>query len=117
MAGTTIEPPSPTVNAEPLRDQVRGQVVTAADDGYDEARAVHNGMFDRRPLAVLFAEQVGDIIAGVNFARENGLELAIRNGGHSGPGFGTCDNGLVIDVRAMRTVRVDPRTKTARADS
>jgi FAD/FMN-containing dehydrogenase len=117
MAEITIEPPSPTVNPESLREQVRGQVVTAADDGYNDARAVHNGMFDRRPLAVLFAEQVADVIAGVNFARENGLDLAVRNGGHSGPGFGTCDNGLVIDVRAIRTVRVDPRAKTARADS
>src|SRR6266550_7472285 len=111
MAEITIEPPSPTVNAEPLREQVRGQVITAADDGYDEARAVHNGMFDKRPLAVLRAEQVADVIAGVNFARENGLDLSIRDGGHSAPGFGTNDDGLVIDMSPMRTIRVDPRNK------
>jgi FAD/FMN-containing dehydrogenase len=100
-----------------LRDQVRGLVVTAGDAGYDEARAVHNGMFDRRPLAVLRAEQVADVIACVNFAREHGLELSVRGGGHSAPGFGTNDGGLVIDLSPMRTVRVDPRNKTARADA
>ena len=78
---------------------------------------VHNGMFDKRPLAVVKAEQVGDVIAAVNFAREHGLDLSVRGGGHSGPGFGTNDGGLVIDMSEMRTVRVDPRNKTARADA
>jgi FAD/FMN-containing dehydrogenase len=102
---------------EPLREQVRGQVITAADEGYDEARTVHNGMFDRRPLAVLRAEQVADVIAAVNYAGERGLDLSVRGGGHGGPGFGTNDGGLVIDMSAMHTVRVDPRSKTARADA
>jgi hypothetical protein len=57
---------------QPLREQVRGRVITGTDEGYDEARAVHNGMFDKRPLAVLMAEQVGDVVAAVRFARENG---------------------------------------------
>ena len=69
------------------------------------------------PLAVLRAQQVADVIAGVNFARDNGLDLSIRDGGHSAPGFGTNDGGLVIDMSPMRTVRVDPRNKTARADA
>ena len=99
------------VRVDSLRDQVRGRVVAAGDDGYDEARAVHNGMFDKRPLAVLRAEQVADVIAGVNFARENGLDLSVRAGGHSAPGFGTNDGGLVIDLSPMRTVRVNPKTK------
>ena len=108
-----------TVSGEALKglqDEVRGRVVAADDGGYDEARAVHNGMFDKRPLAVLMAEQVGDVIAGVQFAAEHGLDLSVRGGGHSGPGFGTNDGGLVIDMSQMRTVRVEPRTKTARAD-
>jgi FAD/FMN-containing dehydrogenase len=100
---------------QPLREQVRGEVITAEDDAYDDARAVHNGMFDKRPLAVLKAEQVGDVIAGVNFAGEHGLDLSVRGGGHSGPGFGTNDGGLVIDMSQMRTVRVDPQNSTARA--
>ena len=118
MADTTLERSSGRgVDVQPLRDQVRGQVVAADDEGYDEARAVHNGMFDKRPVAVLRAEQVADVIAGVRFARDNNLELAIRDGAHSGPGFGTTNGGLVIDMRPMRTVRVDPKSKTARADA
>lgn len=115
MADTTVQGPVTGVNVGQLREQVRGRVITADDEGYDEARAVHNGMFDKRPLAVLRAEQVADVIAGVNFARYNGLDLSIRDGGHSAPGFGTNDHGLVIDMTPMRTVRVDPGSKTAHA--
>ena len=117
MADTTVERPTTAKDVQPLRDRVRGRVITAADADYDEARAVHNGMFDKRPLAVLYTEQVADVIAGVNFARDNGLDLSVRNGAHSAPGFGTNDGGLVIDVTPMQTVRVDPRAKTARADA
>jgi FAD/FMN-containing dehydrogenase len=117
MAGIAVDSPLTSEAVQPLREQVRGRVITAADEGYDEARAVHNGMFDRRPLAVLKAEQVGDVVAAVNLARENGIDLSVRCGGHSGPGFGTNDGGLVIDMSEMRTVRVDPRNKTARADA
>ena len=98
-----------------LREQVRGRVITTDDEDYDEARAVHNGMFDRRPLAVLKAEQVGDVIAAVNLAQEHRLDLSVRGGMHSGPGYGTNDDGLVIDMSQMRTVRVDPGNMTARA--
>ncbi len=117
MGEATVERPSTGISVGPLREGVRGQVLTAGDEGYDQARVVHNGMFDKRPLAVLRAEQVADVIAGVNFARDDGLELSVRGGGHSGPGFGTNDGGLVIDMAPMRTVRVDPRNKTARADA
>jgi len=117
MADTTIERPITGVKVEHLQEQVRGRVITADAEDYDEARAVHNGMFDKRPLAVLCAEQVADVIAGVNFARDNGLDLSVRGGGHSAPGFGTNDNGLVIDMTPMRTVRVDPRSQTARAET
>jgi FAD/FMN-containing dehydrogenase len=117
MADSAVASPLTSEALQPLRDRVRGRVLSAADEGYDEARLVHNGMFDRRPLAVLMAEQVGDVIDAVNFARENGLDLSVRGGMHSGPGFGTNDGGLVIDMSEMRTVRVDPRNKTARADA
>ena len=115
MAEITVERPVTGVDVGPLRERVRGQVVTSEDPGYNEARAVHNGMFDKHPAAILFAEQVSDVIAGVNFARDGGLDLSIRDGAHSAPGFGTNEGGLVIDMRPMRTVRVDPKTKTARA--
>src|SRR5713101_5784202 len=117
MADTKVEGPITGVKVEPLRERVRGHVLAAGDEGYNEARAVHNGMFDKHPLAVLRAEQVADVIAGVNFARDNGLDLSIRDGGHSAPGFGTNDGGLVIDMSPMHTVRVDPGNKTARADA
>ena len=116
MAGNTATRPN-TDAVKALSEQVRGRVITAADEGYDEARRVHNGMFDRHPLAVVKTEQVGDVIGVVSFARENGLDLSVRCGGHSGPGFGTNDGGVVIDMSEMRTVRVDPRAKTARADA
>jgi FAD/FMN-containing dehydrogenase len=98
-----------------LREQLRGAVITADDPGYDEARAVHNGMFDKRPKAVIRAEQVPDVIGGVNFAREAGLDLSVRGGGHGAPGFGTNDGGVVIDLSLMCGVHVDRGIATARA--
>jgi FAD/FMN-containing dehydrogenase len=100
---------------EGLREQVRAPVITADDPGYDEARAVQNGMFDRRPKVIVRAEQVADVIAAVSFARESGLDLSIRGGGHSAPGFGTNDGGVVIDLSLMRHVQVDPGGRIARA--
>src|SRR5919106_881416 len=99
-----------------LREQVRGDVVTKDDGGYDEARKVYNAMIDKRPRAVIRARDVGDVIAAVGFARDNELDLSIRGGSHSVPGFGTNDNGVVIDLSLMRSVRVDPKAKTARAE-
>jgi FAD/FMN-containing dehydrogenase len=102
---------------EQLRERVRGEIVVPGNDSYDEARAVHNGMSDRRPAAVVRAANAGDVMATVAYARENDLDLAIRGGGHSAPGFGTVDDGVVIDFSRMRSVRVDPVRKTARADA
>jgi FAD/FMN-containing dehydrogenase len=101
---------------EELREKVRGSVTRASDEGYDEARAVYNAMIDRRPLAVIRCQDAGDVMAGVSFAAEEGLDLAVRGGGHSVPGFGTCDGGVVLDLGSMRGVRVDPRTAMARAE-
>src|SRR5215467_6800584 len=101
----------PTVDE--LREQVRAPVIAAGDPGYDQARAVHNGVFDKHPELVIQAEQVADVVAGVNYARDAGRELAIRGGGHSGPGFGTSDGGVVIDLSPMRTVHVDPASQRA----
>ena len=105
---------APTI--EQLREQVRASIITADDPGYDEARTVMNGMFDdRRPKVIIRPEQVADVIAAVNFARDAGLDLSIRAGGHSAPGFGTNDGGMVVDLSRMRYVHVDPEAKTARA--
>ena len=104
-------------NFDSLREQVRGQVITSADAGYDAARAVFNGMIDKRPAAVVRVSQVADVIASVNFARDHGIAVAVRGGGHSGPGFGTADDALVIDFAGTRGVRVDPARKTARTEA
>jgi FAD/FMN-containing dehydrogenase len=100
-----------------LRDQLRGQLITPEDPEYDSARAVFNAMVDKRPAGIVRVAQVADVIAGVNFARENSMPLAIRGGGHSAPGFGTADDALVLDFVNRTGVRVDPETATARAES
>jgi FAD/FMN-containing dehydrogenase len=99
-----------------LRDQVHGAAVLPGDDNYNEARKVYNAMIDRRPEVVVRAANVGDVVAAVRYAADNNRDLAIRGGGHSVPGFGTCDNGVVIDLSGMRAVHVDPGKKTARAE-
>ena len=98
-----------------LREQVDGAVITPEDDGYEEARKVNNAMIDRRPAVVVQCTTAGDVMSAVDFARENQLDLAVRGGGHSVPGFGTVDDGLVIDLSGMTKVSVDPARQTARA--
>ena len=102
--------------ASELRDQVRGEVICPGDADYETARAVHNGMIDKRPEIIVRVANAGDVMATVNFARENRRLLSVRGGGHSGPGFGTNDGGVVIDLSRMRGVRIDPNGKTARAE-
>ena len=101
---------------EQLRERVRGAVIATGDEGYEQARKVHNAMIDRRPRVVVQCANAGDVMAAVDFARENQLDLAVRGGAHSVPGFGTCDDGVVVDLSAMRGVRVDPVAQTARAE-
>jgi hypothetical protein len=102
---------------EELRERVRGAVITADDAGYEEARHVYNGMIDRRPAVIVRPANVGDVQAAVAFARDNSVDLAVRGGGHSVPGFGTCDGGVVIDFSGRRGVHVDPAKRTARAEA
>jgi FAD/FMN-containing dehydrogenase len=95
---------------------LRGRLIRPTDPDYDEARALYNGMIDKRPRLIARCVNVTDVIAAVTFAREEGLLLAIRGGGHNGPGLGSVDDGLVIDLSLMKSVRVDPRTQTVRVD-
>ena len=96
--------------------QLRGELIQPTDEHYDEARKVYNAMIDKRPALIVRCADVADVINAVNFGRDNHLTVAIRGGGHNGPGFGTCDDGLVIDLSRMRGIHVDPDQKTVRAE-
>jgi FAD/FMN-containing dehydrogenase len=98
-----------------LTEQVRGEVITPNDAAYDEARTVYNAMIDKRPAVVVRCMDTADVAAAVDYARENGLSVAVRGGGHSVPGFGTADDAVVVDLSGMQQVDVDPAQKTARA--
>ena len=95
-----------------LKASLRGGLIGPGDPGYDEARKVYNAMIDRRPRLIARCADVADVIAAVNFARENKMLVSIRGGGHNAGGLGVCDDGLVIDLSPMRYVRVDPKKKT-----
>src|SRR5512144_2100291 len=99
-----------------LRGKLRGELITPADRGDEAARKVYNGMIDRRPALIARCQDTADVIAGVGFAREHGMLLAVRGGAHNGPGLGTCDGGLVLDLAPMKGVRVDPSGRTVRVD-
>ena len=93
---------------------LRGRVIREGDSGYDAARSLYNGMIDKRPALIARCADVADVIAALGFGRDTGLPIAIRGGGHSGPGLGSVDDGLVIDLSAMRDVRVNPTARTVR---
>ena len=95
----------------------RGELIRSRDDGYDAARAVFNGMIDRRPALIARCSGVADVIAAVNFARENDLQVAVRGGGHSVPGYAVADGGVVVDPSPMKGVWVDPGARVARAQA
>lgn len=97
-----------------ITQQMRGDVIGPDDARYAEACKLYNGMIDKRPAIITRCIDVADVIAAVNFGRDNSLPLAIRGGGHSGPGFGSVDDGLVIDLSLMRDLRVDPQATTVR---
>src|SRR5262245_46406695 len=96
--------------------QLRGTLIRPGDATYDTARALYNGMIDKRPRLIARCADVADVMAAVNFAREQGLLLAIRGGGHNGPGLGSVDDGLVIDLSSLKSVRVDPAKRTVRVE-
>ena len=105
-----------TTTVDLLRERVRGQVITVDDEAYEQARTVFNAMIDRRPRVIVRALDSDDVRAAVDLARDADLDLAVRGGGHSVPGFGTCDDGVVIDLSQLRDVRVDPENLTAHAE-
>jgi len=95
---------------------LRGGVLRPTDEGYDEARKIHNGMIERRPTLIARCAGVADVITSIRFARDQRLLVSVRGGGHSIPGFSVCDGGLMIDLSRMRGVRVDAARETVRAE-
>ena len=105
------------VAVQPLhrrRTWVRGAVLRPGDQGYDDARAIWNGLIDRRPALIVQCSGAADVVDAVNFAREQNLLLSIKGGGHNVAGNAVNDDGLVIDLSQMRGVHVDPSTGTVR---
>src|SRR5438034_4167207 len=108
--GLTLEE---TAVAE-LSAGLRGRIVGRDDPGYDETRKIWNGSIDRRPALVASCAGVADVMSAVKFARKHGVPSTIRSGGHSFPGLSVADGALMIDLSAMKGVRVDPEARTAR---
>jgi FAD/FMN-containing dehydrogenase len=93
-----------------------GEIIEPANARYDEARALYNAMIDKKPRAIARCRDAKDVASAVAFARDNDMLLAIRGGGHSGPGLSSCDDGLVVDLSLMKGVEVDPTAKTVTAE-
>lgn len=99
-----------------FRESLRGRLIGADDADYDAVRALYNGMIDKRPRLIARCADVADVIAAVNFGRDQGMTIAVRGGGHNGPGLGSCDDGLMIDLSMMKSVHVNPKSRTVRVD-
>jgi hypothetical protein len=99
--------------SSPAIHRFTGTLIGPDDDGYDEARRVYNGMVDRYPALIARCESIADVSAAVVHARRYGMEIAVRGGAHSAPGFGTSDGGLVIDLGPLKAIQVDPARRIA----
>jgi hypothetical protein len=106
-----------TISIPGLRSELRGRVIGPEDPEYDEARAVFSGTFDRRPAVIVRVADASDVARVISLARDTGLELAVRSGGHSGAGHGTTEGGIVLDVSEMKALDVDADGRTAWAET
>jgi FAD/FMN-containing dehydrogenase len=104
-----------TTGLEELRAGFSGTILTPDGEGYDEARSVHNGMIDRRPAAIAQCRNTTDIVDAIRYARESGLEICVRGGGHNVAGRAVVDDAVMIDLSTMKGIHVDPGAKTVRA--
>lgn len=111
-----IKPMNPEL-LEELKLKIRGEVITPGHSSYHNARTLYNAMIDKKPALIIKCRNVADVITSVNFARENNLLTAILGGGHNGPGLGSVENGLVIDLSLMKGIRVNPEAQTVRAEA
>lgn len=102
---------------ESLRSTLSGSIIGPEDEGYDKARTVVTGMVDKHPALIVRADNDDDVVRVIAFAREQGLELAVRSGGHSGAGHSVTEGGVVLDLSGMRALEIDPEGRTAWAES
>jgi FAD/FMN-containing dehydrogenase len=100
-----------------FKQGLRGRLIERGDSDYDEARKLYNGMIDKRPLMIARCADVADVVTAVNFAREHHLRVAVRGGGHNGPGLGSVNDGLMIDLSLMKGVRVDAANGAVRVEA
>jgi len=101
---------------ESFKSSLRGQVFCHGEPGYDEARRIHNAMIDRRPAIIVRCAGVADVVAVVKFAREHKIDASVLGTGHHVAGVSLCDDGIVIDLRAMKGIHVNPALRTARVE-
>jgi UDP-N-acetylenolpyruvoylglucosamine reductase len=118
----TMQQASPQVTIDNAKVQafkakLRGQVLTPVDEEYDAARSIWNSLIDRRPALIARCADAGDVVASVQFARELGLDVAIRGGGHGVAGYAVCDGGLMIDLSPMQGLEIDPDRRIARVEA
>jgi FAD binding domain/Berberine and berberine like len=106
-----------SVTSRDFPELLRASLIDQYHPAYEEARALYNAAIDKRPRWIVPCSTVDDVVAAVNHARDKNLLLAIRGGGHSGPGFGSCDGGMMIDMAPMNRVEVDPATRTVRVEA
>ena len=106
-----------SVSFDELAAALHGELITPTDAGYDDARAVYNGMIDKRPAAIARVRDAVDVITCVRYAREHGFTITVRGGGHSAAGLGVGDDALVIDLSLLRSTTVDPGNHTVRVDA
>src|SRR5438132_3447557 len=111
MMMKTNEIETSTIND--LRARLRGELLSPGDAGYDAARRIWNAIIDKHPALIIRCAEASDVVSAVRFAREKQLPVAVRSGGHSVAGHGTCDDGLVIDLSRMKRVRVEPERRRA----
>ncbi len=107
----------PAQTIDQLKSSFRGELLQRADAAYESARKVYNGMIDKRPHLIARCVDVADVMSAVEYGRESGLLTAIRGGGHSGAGLGTCNDGLVIDLSRMKGIQVNPAARTVRVQA
>jgi FAD/FMN-containing dehydrogenase len=105
-----------TAPFEELATTLRGELILPGDPGYDEARAVYNGMINKHPAGIARCSDTADVVSCVRFARQHGVDIAIRGGGHNAAGLGVADDALVIDLSRLRSTTVDPVNHTVRVD-